>query len=254
MALIRRFPRRWWLPGARSRWSRSAPCSRLTSRRSSSTRSSTSSSRCPRASCAPTCWGWPHEAGVDVGEVYRVDASRRTTGANAYVNGLGHTKRVVLYDNLIKDFSPRPGALGGRARARAREATATCRAGCSGSRSWRPPGCSPSSGSRERLAPRSGRRRRGPGSCRRWRSRSPRRRSCSGSPATRSRGGSRRAPTPTRSSSTDDPEAFIDLERSSRSSNVCDPDPPELLQAAVRHPSDDASSGIGAVPRRYEDD
>jgi STE24 endopeptidase len=45
-------------------------------------------------------------ADVDVGEVYRVDASRRTTGANAYVAGLGHTKRVVLYDNLIQDFTP----------------------------------------------------------------------------------------------------------------------------------------------------
>jgi len=45
-------------------------------------------------------------AGVDVGEVYRVDASRRTTGANAYVGGLGHTKRVVLYDNLLEDFTP----------------------------------------------------------------------------------------------------------------------------------------------------
>ena len=45
-------------------------------------------------------------AGVDVGEVYRVDASRRTSGANAYVAGLGHTKRVVLYDNLIEDFTP----------------------------------------------------------------------------------------------------------------------------------------------------
>ena len=45
-------------------------------------------------------------AAVDVGQVYRVDASRRTTGANAYVNGLGHTKRVVLYDNLLKDFAP----------------------------------------------------------------------------------------------------------------------------------------------------
>ena len=41
---------------------------------------------------------------MDVGEVYRVDASRRTTAANAYVNGIGHTKRVVLYDNLIEDF------------------------------------------------------------------------------------------------------------------------------------------------------
>ena len=45
-------------------------------------------------------------AGVDVGEVYRVDASRRTSGANAYLAGLGPTKRVVLYDNLIDEFTP----------------------------------------------------------------------------------------------------------------------------------------------------
>jgi STE24 endopeptidase len=45
-------------------------------------------------------------AGIDVGQVYEMDASRRTTAANAYVTGLGHTKRVVLYDNLIKDFTP----------------------------------------------------------------------------------------------------------------------------------------------------
>jgi STE24 endopeptidase len=45
-------------------------------------------------------------AGVKVGEVYRVDASRRTTGANAYVNGIGHTKRVVLYDTLLDKFTP----------------------------------------------------------------------------------------------------------------------------------------------------
>ena len=46
------------------------------------------------------------KAGVKVGEVYRVDASRRTTGANAYVNGIGGTKRVVLYDTLLRDFPP----------------------------------------------------------------------------------------------------------------------------------------------------
>jgi Zn-dependent protease with chaperone function len=46
------------------------------------------------------------EAGVDAGEVYEIDASRRTTAANAYVNGLGRTKRVVLYDTLLKDFTP----------------------------------------------------------------------------------------------------------------------------------------------------
>jgi STE24 endopeptidase len=45
-------------------------------------------------------------AGVEVGEVYEVDASRRTTAANAYVTGVGHTKRVVLYDTLLKDFTP----------------------------------------------------------------------------------------------------------------------------------------------------
>lgn len=46
------------------------------------------------------------EAGVDVGEVYEMDASKRTTAANAYVTGLGSTKRVVIYDNLLRDFSP----------------------------------------------------------------------------------------------------------------------------------------------------
>ena len=45
-------------------------------------------------------------AGVEVGEVYEVDASRRTTAANAYVTGIGRTKRVVLYDTLLKDFTP----------------------------------------------------------------------------------------------------------------------------------------------------
>jgi STE24 endopeptidase len=45
------------------------------------------------------------QAGVDVGEVYEMDASRRTTAANAYVAGLGSTKRVVLYDTLLRDFS-----------------------------------------------------------------------------------------------------------------------------------------------------
>jgi STE24 endopeptidase len=43
-------------------------------------------------------------AGVDVGEVYVMDASRRTTAANAYVAGLGETKRVVLYDTLLEGF------------------------------------------------------------------------------------------------------------------------------------------------------
>jgi STE24 endopeptidase len=40
-------------------------------------------------------------AGVPVREVLVADASRRTTKVNAYVTGLGRTRRVVLYDTLL---------------------------------------------------------------------------------------------------------------------------------------------------------
>jgi STE24 endopeptidase len=43
-------------------------------------------------------------AGVAVGEVYAVDASKRTNAANAYVTGLGPTKRVVLFDTLLDRY------------------------------------------------------------------------------------------------------------------------------------------------------
>ena len=102
VALVRRFPRTWWAPGA----------------------------VLVVAYGVVTIWLYPividpvfnkfdklkpgqlrsevlrlaDRAGVDVGEVYRIDASRRTSAANAYVIGLGHSKRVVLYDNLIDKF------------------------------------------------------------------------------------------------------------------------------------------------------
>ncbi|HEY3828526.1 MAG TPA: M48 family metalloprotease [Solirubrobacteraceae bacterium] len=44
-------------------------------------------------------------AGVSIGEVYEVDASRRTTAANAYVTGFGASKRVVLFDTLLSEFT-----------------------------------------------------------------------------------------------------------------------------------------------------
>lgn len=44
-------------------------------------------------------------AGVDVGQVYEVDASRRSSTLNAYVNGIGSSKRVVIYDNSIDRLS-----------------------------------------------------------------------------------------------------------------------------------------------------
>jgi STE24 endopeptidase len=45
-------------------------------------------------------------AGVRVGDVLVADASRRTTRQNAYVSGLGPTKRVVLYDTLLAGSTP----------------------------------------------------------------------------------------------------------------------------------------------------
>jgi STE24 endopeptidase len=39
--------------------------------------------------------------GVEVDEVLVADASRRTTTANAYVTGIGPTRRIVLYDTLL---------------------------------------------------------------------------------------------------------------------------------------------------------
>ena len=42
--------------------------------------------------------------GVPVREVVVSDASTRTTGSNAYVSGLGPTRRVVLFDTLLRDF------------------------------------------------------------------------------------------------------------------------------------------------------
>jgi STE24 endopeptidase len=44
------------------------------------------------------------KADVNVGHVYVVDASKRTTAINAYVNGIGSSKRVVLYDTLVHDL------------------------------------------------------------------------------------------------------------------------------------------------------
>jgi STE24 endopeptidase len=102
IALIRRFPRGWWAPGAAlviaygviSIWLYPVVIDPIFNK------------------FEPLRPGPLREevleladrAGVDVGEVYRVDASRRTTAANAYVSGLGGSKRVVLYDNLIERF------------------------------------------------------------------------------------------------------------------------------------------------------
>ncbi len=46
-------------------------------------------------------------SGVDIGEVYSVDASRRSVALNAYVHGIGSSRRVVIYDNVLATVPPR---------------------------------------------------------------------------------------------------------------------------------------------------
>jgi STE24 endopeptidase len=102
VALIRRFPRGWWAPaavlviayGAITIWLYPVVIDPLFNK----------FEPLREGQLRQDVLELADRAGVDVGEVYRVDASRRTSAANAYVNGLGHSKRVVLYDNLINVF------------------------------------------------------------------------------------------------------------------------------------------------------
>ena len=102
LAVVSRFRRHWWAPmaagavviGFASLWLFPVVIDPLFNR----------FDPLPRGELRTEVLQLARESGVDVGEVYRVDASRRTTGANAYVVGFGHTKRVVLYDNLIEGF------------------------------------------------------------------------------------------------------------------------------------------------------
>jgi len=100
LALVRRFRRRWWVPGSAAVvaigvvtvWLFPVVIDPLFNK----------FEPLPRGQLRSQVLDLARKADVDVGQVYRVDASRRTTGVNAYVNGLGHSKRVVLYDNLIE--------------------------------------------------------------------------------------------------------------------------------------------------------
>jgi Zn-dependent protease with chaperone function len=100
IALVRRFGGRWWLPGsvaviaiaAAFAWLAPVVLAPLFNKFSPLPADN-------RARSDVLALG--RRAGVDIGQVYRVDASRRVRSLNAYVDGLGPTKRVVLYDTLL---------------------------------------------------------------------------------------------------------------------------------------------------------
>jgi STE24 endopeptidase len=106
LLLVRRFPRRWWIPGAVLTtgiatlmvWIAPVVLAPIYNK----------FEPLPEASPARAdVLELADRAGVDVGEVYKIDASRRVTSLNAFVDGIGSTKRVVLYDNLL-DQAERP--------------------------------------------------------------------------------------------------------------------------------------------------
>lgn len=104
LALIRRFGARWWVPGTAAvvgigalfTWLAPVVLAPLFN----------DFDKLPPGQARDDVLELADEAGVDVGEVYSVDASRRSTALNAYVGGLGETKRVVLYDNLLENAEP----------------------------------------------------------------------------------------------------------------------------------------------------
>jgi STE24 endopeptidase len=101
--LMRRFGRRWWIPGsvgvvagaAIITWLAPVVIAPLFNK----------FKELPPGQARSDVLDLARRADVDVGHVYEVDASRRTTAINAYVNGIGSSKQVVLYDTLLRDLN-----------------------------------------------------------------------------------------------------------------------------------------------------
>jgi len=101
--LMRRFRARWWIPGSVAvvigaailTWLAPVVIAPLFNK----------FDELPPGQARSDVLELARKAGVDVGHVYEVDASKRTTAINAYVNGLGSSKQVVLYDTLIGDLN-----------------------------------------------------------------------------------------------------------------------------------------------------
>lgn len=102
LALIRRFGARWWIPGSVAVVAAAAVFTWLAPVILDPVFNKFD--RLEPGKARDDVIELGERAGIDIGEVYRVDASRRSTAINAYVNGLGPSKRVVLYDTLLNDL------------------------------------------------------------------------------------------------------------------------------------------------------
>jgi STE24 endopeptidase len=103
VAVTRRYPRSWWAPAAGGSVAFGALFAALAPVVLDPLFNDFTP--LPEGETRSDVLGLAAAAAVKVGEVYSVDASRRTTAANAYVTGLGPTKRVVLFDTLLDRYS-----------------------------------------------------------------------------------------------------------------------------------------------------
>lgn len=103
VAVTRRYPRRWWLPASAGSVVFGALLAALAPVVLDPMFNDFTP--LPEGETRSDVLELARAAGVKVGEVYSVDASKRTTAANAYVAGLGPTKRVVLFDTLLDRYS-----------------------------------------------------------------------------------------------------------------------------------------------------
>jgi STE24 endopeptidase len=103
VALTRRYPRAWWLPASAGSVMFGGALAALAPVVLDPIFNDFTP--LPEGETRSDVFELARAAGVKVGEVYSVDASRRTTAANAYVAGLGPTKRVVLFDTLLDRYS-----------------------------------------------------------------------------------------------------------------------------------------------------
>ena len=102
VAVTRRYPRHWWLPAAAG----ASAVGTLFGALSPVVLAPLFNdfTPLPEGEARSDVLELAASAGIDVGEVFSVDASRRTNVTNAYVTGLGPTKRVVLYDTLLERY------------------------------------------------------------------------------------------------------------------------------------------------------
>jgi STE24 endopeptidase len=103
VAVIRRYPRMWWLPVSLGSVAFGAGLATLAPIVLDPVFNDFTP--LPEGETRSDVLELAKAAGVKVGEVFSVDASRRTTAANAYVAGLGPTKRVVLFDTLLDRYT-----------------------------------------------------------------------------------------------------------------------------------------------------